>query len=85
MIDVLYFAWLRERVVLNRGPDRNECGDRHEWSQSCARDGLNSRYLESSAVRVAVDQELVGQAPARGCVLPTGRRLGRRMARQSAI
>ncbi|MDJ1006551.1 MAG: molybdopterin converting factor subunit 1 [Paracoccaceae bacterium] len=69
MIDVLYFAWLRERVGLPR--------ERLETSAATVADLVEElkvreeRYAfafqDLSAIRVAVDQELVGfDAPLAG-------------------
>jgi molybdopterin synthase sulfur carrier subunit len=61
MIDVLYFAWLRERVGTGRDQIETNAETVAELiAELCARDeGYEFAFSDLSAVRVAVDQELV--------------------------
>ena len=60
MIDVLYFAWVRERIGVPR--DRVETGAetvRELVGELCARDERYAvAFADMSAIRVAVDQDL---------------------------
>ncbi|MFT6932956.1 MAG: molybdopterin synthase sulfur carrier subunit [Paracoccaceae bacterium] len=61
MIDVLYFAWLRERVGTGRDQIETNAETVAELvAELRARDeGYEFAFSDLSAVRVAVDQELV--------------------------
>ena len=60
MMDILYFAWVRERIGLPR--ERVETGARtvHELvAELCAREArYEAAFADLSALRVAIDQEL---------------------------
>ena len=60
MIDVLYFAWLRERIVLPREPVRTEAATvRDLITELVARgEGYELAFADLASLRVAVDQEL---------------------------
>lgn len=62
MIDVLYFAWLRERIGVPREKVETEAATVAELVEELK--AREERYAfafqDLSAIRVAVDQELVG-------------------------
>lgn len=62
MIDVLYFAWLRERVGVPRERVETQAATVREFVEELK--GREERYAfafqDLSAIRVALDQELVG-------------------------
>ena len=60
MIDVLYFAWLRERIGLNRERvDTRAATVRDLIAELVARgDGYPLAFADLTSLRVAVDQEL---------------------------
>lgn len=69
MIDVLYFAWVRERIGIPR--ERVETGAETVADLiaelSAREDRYAAAFSDLSAVRVAVDQELAGlDAPLAG-------------------
>ena len=69
MIDVLYFAWLRERIGVPRERVDTAAGTVSELVEELR--GREARYQAAfsdvSAIRVAVDQDLVGfDAPIAG-------------------
>ena len=60
MIDVLYFAWLRERIGLPREPVQTEAKTvRDLITELVARgEGYELAFADLASLRVAVDQEL---------------------------
>lgn len=59
-MDVLYFAWLRERIGMPKERVETEAETvRALVAELCARDeGYRAAFADLSALRVAVDQEL---------------------------
>ena len=63
MINLLYFAWVRERVgiateTIELPADINTIGDLVEWQRSRG-DGYMEAFAEGDLVRAAVNQEHV--------------------------
>lgn len=68
-MDVLYFAWLRERIGVPKERIESSAGTVRELvAELCARDeGYRAAFADLGALRVAVDQELTDfDAPLEG-------------------
>ena len=68
-IDVLYFAWVRERTGVGRERVETEAGTVAALVEELRGRGarFEAAFADMAAVRVAVDQELVGmEAPLAG-------------------
>lgn len=69
MIDVLYFAWLRERIGLPREQVETEAATVADLVAELAarEDRYAAAFADVSALRVAIDQQLTGfDAPLKG-------------------
>ncbi|MBE2278705.1 MAG: molybdopterin converting factor subunit 1 [Rhodobacteraceae bacterium] len=69
MIDVLYFAWLRERIGLRRESVETQAATVADLVAELRTrgEGHDLAFADLAAVRVAVDQELAAfDAPLRG-------------------
>jgi sulfur-carrier protein len=69
MIDVLYFAWLRERIGTNRERVETTAATVADLVAELERrsDGHEMAFADKTSLRVAVDQELAGfDAPLAG-------------------
>lgn len=69
MIDVLYFAWLRERIGVNRETVASNAATVAELIAELARksEGHALAFADLTSLRVAVDQEMTGfDAPLTG-------------------
>ena len=62
MIDVLYFAWVRERIGMPRERVETEAATVAELVDELKRreERYEAAFADLSALRVAVDQELAG-------------------------
>ena len=69
MIDVLYFAWLRERIGLNRERVETQAATVADLvaELEARSEGHALAFADKTSLRVAVDQELAGfSAPLTG-------------------
>lgn len=60
MVDIVYFAWVRERIGLARETLQTDAGTVADLvAELCARDPrYAAAFADTSALRVALDQEL---------------------------